>query len=638
MSLFKQLWLAIALLLLLVFSGSFVVSSLSARAYLEQQLTMKNADNANALALSLTQQGADEVMLELTLSAQFDTGFYELIELRDPEGNVLIHREDDQPIEDAPGWFVSLFPIDVEPGIAAVQQGWQQLGIITLRSHSKFAYEELWESSLKLAGVCLAAMIGAGLLGSLLLRFILRPLGEVVEQTEAIGDRRFITIAEPNTREFRQVVRAMNRLSGRIRGMLDQEAKRLEKWQREAQIDKVTKLINREPFIQALDASLESDDVNATGSCSLLRLCGLAELNKSFGRPSIDGMLVDVGTAMNTIARGHSRWAAARLNGSDFALLAPRATEALAAVEEAQEAILDILEQHGMRDACSLPGTGTIYHHGETFGEIMTRLDQALVASEEEGESRLIEAFPGGQRATGSLREQLEEWRAIFETAFRDRLFILGGFTAVDLRGDLLHTEAPVRLKQGDEILSAGTFLPWLNRLELSYLLDREVLRLGLERIGNSGEPLAINLSVAAVVETDFVPWLNQAFASSDVSLDKLWVEIPEAMAFRHLAKFRELAAVCKRYDVKIGIEHVGHQLANLGDLSDIGVDYLKVDASFIRAIDQNVANQTLLRTLCAVGHSIGVLVLAELVRSEEEWETLKELGIDGATGPFFAL
>ena len=48
MSLFKQLWLAIVILLTLVFGGSFIVSSLSAKAYLEQQLSMKNADNSNA--------------------------------------------------------------------------------------------------------------------------------------------------------------------------------------------------------------------------------------------------------------------------------------------------------------------------------------------------------------------------------------------------------------------------------------------------------------------------------------------------------------------------------------------------------------------------------------------------------------
>ena len=109
-------------------------------------------------------------------------------------------------------------------------------------------------------------------------------------------------------------------------------------------------------------------------------------------------------------------------------------------------------------------------------------------------------------------------------------------------------------------------------------------------------------------------------------------------MAFRHLENFKHL---CKRVTAsgcKIGIEHVGHQLSDLGNISDIGVDFLKIDASFVRDIDNNVANQTLLRTLCTVGHSIGVKVYAEGVRTNEEWATLQELGADGATGPGITL
>jgi len=69
MSLYRQLWLAIAALLVLVFGVSLLVTTLSARTYLQEQLSMKNTDNATALALSLSQQGADPVLIELTLTA-----------------------------------------------------------------------------------------------------------------------------------------------------------------------------------------------------------------------------------------------------------------------------------------------------------------------------------------------------------------------------------------------------------------------------------------------------------------------------------------------------------------------------------------------------------------------------------------
>ena len=334
MSLYKQLWLAVIFMLSLVFSGSFIVSSLSAKNYLEEQLRMKNADNATALALSLTQQDADEILLELTLSAQFDTGFYEMIQLADPEGRVMILREDTQVVDDAPAWFMKLFPIVGEPGMASVMKGWQQVGVLTLLSHSRFAYAELWQSTQKMAMVFLIAMILTGVLGSYLLKIILRPLDSVVDQAKAIGERRFITIPEPRTLEFRKVVGSMNNLSERIKQMLAQEAKRLEKWQRQAHVDKVTGVMNREPFMKTLDAALHSDDVNSTGSICLIRLSGLMKLNEKYGRKVIDSMLYDMGTALNNMVMRHSRWAACRLNGSDFAMMAPRAMQADEAARE----------------------------------------------------------------------------------------------------------------------------------------------------------------------------------------------------------------------------------------------------------------------------------------------------------------
>ena len=194
--------------------------------------------------------------------------------------------------------------------------------------------------------------------------------------------------------------------------------------------------------------------------------------------------------------------------------------------------------------------------------------------------------------------------------------------------------EAPVRLNWEGEIISAGRFLPWINRLEVSGMLDQQVIDLALKQIEKDNQPLCVNLSVAAVVEPAFLTWISERLSTHSDAATKLWLEIPESMAFRHLKSFKMLCTRAKEHGTKIGIEHMGHQLAELGELHDVGVDYLKVDANFIRDINDNVANQNLLRNLCTVGHSIGVIVIGEGVRTEEEWATLKEVGADGATGP----
>ena len=84
----------------------------------------------------------------------------------------------------------------------------------------------------------------------------------------------------------------------------------------------------------------------------------------------------------------------------------------------------------------------------------------------------------------------------------------------------------------------------------------------------------------------------------------------------------------------RLGIEHFGRQFSQIGRLHDIGLDYLKVDGSFIRNIHGDNGNQAFLKGLCNIAHGIGLTVIAEGVNNAEELATLPALGFDGATGP----
>ncbi len=143
---------------------------------------------------------------------------------------------------------------------------------------------------------------------------------------------------------------------------------------------------------------------------------------------------------------------------------------------------------------------------------------------------------------------------------------------------------------------------------------------------------------MAAIADNIFLSWVEQHLNTRSRAIPRLWIEIPEVVAFRHLENFKRLSARIKAHGGHMGIEHFGHQLAKLGQLHDVGLDYLKVDASFVRDVQNNPGNQTLLRTLCTIGHTLGVTMIAEGVSSGEEWEALKDLGLDGATGPGITL
>jgi len=276
----------------------------------------------------------------------------------------------------------------------------------------------------------LAAVI-AGIAGSPLLKRILKPLSDVVQQAEAIGERRFINIDEPKTLEFRKVSTAMNAMSARVKQMLNQEASRIEKWQREAQVDNVTGLKSREAFLQTIETTLISDDANAAGSVALVRLGKLAQLNELYGRQSVDNLLHDIGKSLDTLAFKNSRWIAGRFSGSDLGILSPRATDALAVGREMQSAIYEVLVNYGMQSEIDLPGACTLYQFGDKKSALLTRLDGALIASEGEGSEQVIEAFSSDIPAK-PMKQQLEDWQIILESGLNNHAFSLAKIPVVD--------------------------------------------------------------------------------------------------------------------------------------------------------------------------------------------------------------
>ena len=382
MSLFRQIWLAVIASTLIAFAGSFVASMLTARHYLEQQLAIKNNDNAASLALSMSQLDKDPVTVELQVAAVFDSGQYAVVRLIDPNGKTLIEKTSPPDAGDVPKWFIRLFPIVSQPGQAQVTGGWKQFGTVELISHSHFAYKELWNGAFKLLGWFAVGGGIMGLLGMQLLRRIRRPLDAVVGQAQAISERRFISIAEPSTPELKSLASAMNAMVNRLKAMFAEEAARLEKVRREATLDSLTGLANRAFFMNQLAAALSDDDAPASGSLLMLRLADLAGINKRAGREMADELLRRLGLVLNELTGDKANAAAARLNGADFALLLPGIRDPAPQAEKLLHALND-LAAAGLIDSERIGYVASgIYLHGQSIANLLARVDGALAAAE----------------------------------------------------------------------------------------------------------------------------------------------------------------------------------------------------------------------------------------------------------------
>lgn len=632
MSLFRQLWLAVIVSTLIAFVGSFAVSMMTARQYLEEQLAIKNNDNAASLALSMSQMDKDPVTLELQVAALFDSGQYARIQVRDPEGLTLIEKTSPAVSDDVPAWFARLFPIASRPGSAQISTGWTQFGTVELVSHNRFAYRELWQGSWRLLMWFSLGGVLAGFLGMQILRRIKRPLDAVVGQARAISERRFIRIEEPATPELKSLARAMNVMVGRVKAMCEEEASRLEQVRREATLDPLTGLANRAYFMNRLAIALNDEDAPTRGSLIMLRLADLAGINRCAGRETADEVLRRTGAALRELAEKNPGAEAARLNGADFSLLLPGQNDPQPACQQLLAALQSLVAAQLLPENAIGHLGSSVYQHNEPVPQLLARVDAALAAAELQGP---LAAQHVAEQSHCSASTQAD-WRSILTDALKDQRLRLIEFPVADSNGLLLHLECPLRLQaeESGDWINAGSFMPVASRLSMTSELDLAAVKLALDRLAAGLPAVAVNLAGASLIVPDFTPRLLSLLQQRRELAGKLWLEVAESGAFQYFDAFLAFSLALRPLGCRLGIEHFGRQFSQIGRLHDIGLDYLKVDGSFIRNIHGDNGNQAFLKGLCNIAHGIGLTVIAEGVNNAEELATLPALGFDGATGP----
>ncbi|MEQ6917656.1 EAL domain-containing protein [Halomonas aquatica] len=628
MSLIKQLWLIIVVLLLLAFGGSLFIGVTASRAYIEQEVLIKNADNANALALTMSQMPKDPVTLELLVSAQFDTGHYRRVELRSPQGEIIEQRLANEAIGDVPTWFVDLVRFDIPPGQAVVQDGWQQLGTLELESQHSFAYRSLWQSTLRLVGWFGLAGVISLLMAWWIVHTIRRPLSEVVDQALDIGARRFTTIRAPRTRELREVVEAMNQLSAAVKVMLDEESQKLDLLRRHLQHDPVTGVMKREAFLSQLQIHLDSQDARASGALVLVRLAHLSEINEGLGRAETDALLHQLASGLSHFGAFRGGGVIGRLNGSDFAVLLPGVADLEQLRDDLGRHLASMREQ--IETPFGLPGALIDYAQGDRRSVLLASLDGTLSTAEARSDAGLVIA-EGPQRR--SIYTNHGEWRNALKEAMSSGIY-LAHYPVLNTKGELMHYESPSRLRLSGQWQPAGVFMPWISRLELDSQLDLAVIDEAMLDINQRGNPLGINLSAASIQDSRFVMELQTRLKARPDVARRLWLELPESMAIHDLSSFRSLCHALQPLGCRIGLEHVGASFTRIADLQDLGLAYLKFDKSLVSGIDKVIEQQTILRGMATLCHSLGILAIGEGVENLEEATMLFELGLDGATGP----
>ena len=642
MTLSRQLVMLLAVLLLLVFAGTFFISVQNSRAYLEVQLQSHAQDAATSLGLSVSPHMIDDDLATVTsmVDAIFDRGYYQIIKVEDIQGGVLVSRELPVQVKDVPAWFIDYLPLETPTGEALVMAGWRQAGRILVQSHPGFAYRQLWENITETLGWFLLSALAVIGLGLVLLRVVLSPLKEIEWQADSICNREFPILKRlPRTRDLRRIVEAMNRLSAKLQTMLSEHEDLAAKLREQAHQHPVSGLANKPHFMATLNNRMESPEVCSHAVLALIQLRDLKGYNHEYGYAAGDELLCQMVTVLHDIAAGIPRHSLAHLSGGDFALLAE--DYSIAEGEALGQHISDALAGLN-RDKSLQPSdnghVGIAYFNGkQNASQLLIEADKALRSAQSKGANSysLFVSEEAGEEVVRSA----SEWRSFIQQALADNrvaLHLQPVYSCPEKA--MLHHEVLVRLmsKDTEHLLVAGEFMPMAENLGLSSEIDKAVIGQALRLLAGQADPsfrLAINISPSSLQTEGFLDWLEKILWEHQQIAKQLVFELPEYGAVTMLGQMHELIKRISRCGSQVALDHFGRGFSSFAYLHSLKISYLKVDGSYLSQIDEDSDHRFFIQALTDIAHGLEMKVIAEAVESEAIWQSLQVLNVDGAQG-----
>ena len=636
MSLMRQVFLLVLAAVLASLLGSVAVTAVSMRHLLQTELQVKNDDNAASLALALSQQHGDAALIELLISAQFDSGHYQSVLWRKADGSMAVERHTVGRASHAPAWFIALTPITVQPGVAQLSSGWNAIGSVELRSHTAYAHDELWRSTTRSAVLLAAVGVVACLLALGVLRRIRRPLDAAVAQAQAVVDGSFTTVALPGVPELRRLTEAMNAMVLRVKSLFEAQGQQLQVLRRQAHADALTGMSTRKHFRAELDSALSRDDGPAQAGLVLVRLRDLLGLNERLGRAVVDQVLVGIAHAVMAYPERVAGCLAGRLNGADFALWLPAPGVAVETAQALAEALRASLPAFGSGIQISL---GAVEMPRERSAAVWFGEADAALARSESQAGFVVEAHFSGA-SDDSQRQGERAWREQIGEAVTARHAQLLHYPVLGRDGQVLHLECPLQLRL-DPAARAGEFEPatrWLPlalRSRLTPEVDLLAVSLALDAIARDGQPRCVNIAAASLLDGGFVPRLRELLALSPPATRKLSLELAESAAIQHFDLLFEMGRQLRPLGIKLGLEHAGAGLSQVDRLYQAGLDYVKLDVAVVTGVSGDAARAAFVRGMIIMLRSLVLKVYAEGLVDALDVQALWDCDIDGVTGPW---
>ena len=391
--------------------------------------------------------------------------------------------------------------------------------------------------------------------------------------------------------------------------------------------DQLTGLPNRRYFLQTLTRLLAGGDVEAA-----LLTVGLDRfklVNDSAGHDIGDALLAAVSTRLST----QFGWAevVARLDGDEFAVVLTGATAAdvTGVAHRILEAITEPVHVEGGEFHLTASAGVAAINSSSTAGSVVAEADVALSAAKHNGGNNIV-VFDD------HMRHQIDEWTAVqhdLRRAIDDHEFELEYQPVVDLNTGAVSFEALIRWNHPTRgRLLPDAFIPVAEESGLIRKIGQWVLASSAQAAAALDADVSINVSVHQfndALVTDF----ERAVADTRLRPGQLIVEVTES-ALIDIGLAQSIVNRLRSHGARIWIDDFGTGYSSLHRLSELTVDALKLDRSFVANTDtaQGIAIAT---SVINLGRGLGVQVVAEGIETAEQLALLTALGCHAAQGYF---